>query len=64
MFIPMCVVEQNMLGTEENVTKFLEIIHTEEEVRAEVKTLLNKYSTSKEKWEAFNQYYTHQLQSV
>lgn len=60
----MCVIEQNMLGTEENINKFLEIIHTEEEVRADVRSLLNKYSTSEKRWEAFQEYYIKQSQSV
>ena len=60
----MCVEEQNMLGTKEGVTKFLEIIHTDEEVRTEVKTLFDKHTTSKARWEAFNKYYTQQFQSV
>lgn len=63
VFVPMCVIEQNMLGTEENINKFLEIIHTEEEVRADVRSLLNKYSTSEKRWEAFQEYYIKQSQS-
>ena len=53
-----------MLGTEDNITKFLEIIHTEEDVRGEVKALFQKYTTSKARWEAFDQYFTQQLRTV
>lgn len=59
----MCVEEQNMLGTEEKETKFLGILG-EEEMRAEVKAIFNKHSTSVKKWEAFVNFYKEQIQSV
>lgn len=59
----MCVEEQDMLGTEEGVTKFLGVI-TEEDLRVEVKTILDKHSTSVKKWEAFVGFFKDQLQSV
>lgn len=63
VFKEMCVVEQNMLGTEDGETKFLGIFG-EEDMRNEVKTVLDKYSTSIKKWEAFVIFFKDQIQSV
>ncbi|XP_014216064.1 DNA primase small subunit [Copidosoma floridanum] len=62
MFVQMCVKEQNMLGTEDRVTKFLGII-TEDDMRAEAKAELDKHTTSVKKWDAFVSFFKDQLQS-
>lgn len=59
----MCVEEQNMLGTEEMVTKFLGLLN-DDELRTEVKAVLDKHSTSVKKWEAFVSHFKDQMQSV
>lgn len=51
----MCIKEQNILGTEEGIEKFLQILPNEED-KAEVKTLFNKENTSEARWNAFIQY--------
>lgn len=62
-FKEMCVEEQNMLGTEDGVTKFLGMFG-EDDLRSEVKSVLDKYSTSIKKWEAFVNFFKDQIQSV
>lgn len=59
----MCMEEQNMLGTEERVTKFLGIL-SEEDLRNEVKAIFDKHSTSVKRWEAFVNNFREQIQSV
>ncbi|OXU26399.1 hypothetical protein TSAR_009767 [Trichomalopsis sarcophagae] len=61
-FTKMCMEEQNMLGTEERITKFLGIL-AEEDLRNEVKAIFDKHSTSVKKWEAFVNHYREQTQS-
>lgn len=55
IFVEMCVKEQNMLGTEEGIEKFLPILPNEED-RQEMTALFNKESTSEARWHAFVQY--------
>lgn len=52
-----------MLGTEEGIDKFLTLL-PDDEVRAEVKNLFDKSSTSLARWETFVDYHSSQLQSV
>ena len=52
IFIEMCVKEQNMLGTEEGIEKFLSILPNEED-RQEVKILFSKENTSEARWNVF-----------
>ena len=59
----MCVEEQNMLGTEEGINKFLGIIG-EEDLREEVKALFDQYSTSVKRWDAFVSFFKNQMQQV
>lgn len=63
IFIKICVEEQSMLGTEEKVLKFLGII-AEEEMRTEVKHILDQYPTSFTKWNAFIEFFRNKIQSV
>ncbi|KAK2575139.1 hypothetical protein KPH14_008856 [Odynerus spinipes] len=51
-FIPMCVEEQDMLGTNERMEKFLEVI-PEDEDRVELKNLFGQCPSSKTRWNAF-----------
>ncbi|CAG5101994.1 Similar to DNApol-alpha50: DNA primase small subunit (Drosophila melanogaster) [Cotesia congregata] len=44
IFVPMCVEEQNMLGTEKNINKFL-ILLPDDDTRKEVKSLFERYTT-------------------
>lgn len=55
IFVEMCIKEQNMLGTEEGIEKFLPILPNDED-RQEVKILFDKESTSEARWNAFIQY--------
>ncbi|XP_033335796.2 DNA primase small subunit isoform X1 [Megalopta genalis] len=52
VFVPFCIEEQNILGTEEGVSKFLQIIADDED-RQELKTLFSQCSTSKDRWNVF-----------
>ncbi|XP_043280996.1 DNA primase small subunit [Venturia canescens] len=61
-FVTMCIEEQDILGTDEAVAKFLELL-PDEEVKSEVKNLFDKYSKSVDRWDAFTKYYTNQMQS-
>jgi hypothetical protein len=47
----MCVEEQDILGTTAAVQKFLSIV-PDESLRQELEQELQKYSTSKQRWEA------------
>lgn len=57
VFVEMCVGEQNMLGTEEAIEKFLPILPSDED-RQEVKALFGRENmqTSEARWTAFVQY--------
>jgi hypothetical protein len=59
----MCVEEQDMLGTEDNITKFLGII-ADDEMKLEVRNILNKHLTSGKKWEAFVNFFKDQIHLV
>lgn len=48
----MCVEEQDILGSPESLTKFLAII-PDELLRQEVQKQLQRFSTSRHRWEAF-----------
>lgn len=63
MFVQISIQEQNMLGTEEGVNKFLGLI-VEDDLRGEVKVVLDQYITSLQKWEAFIKFYNTQKQLV
>ncbi|KAI4503978.1 hypothetical protein M0802_001381 [Mischocyttarus mexicanus] len=51
-FIPMCIEEQDILGTDERMEKFLGIL-PEEEDRTEVKNLFGQCTSSATRWKAF-----------
>lgn len=55
IFVEMCIKEQNILGTEEGIEKFLPILPNEED-RQEMKVLFNKESTSEARWHVFVHY--------
>lgn len=55
VFVEMCVKEQNILGTEEAIEKFLPILPNDED-RQEMKTLFSKENTSEARWNVFVQY--------
>lgn len=55
IFVEMSVKEQNMLGTEEAIEKFLPILPNDED-RQEVKMLFSTESTSEARWNTFVQY--------
>ncbi|XP_017877347.1 DNA primase small subunit [Ceratina calcarata] len=55
VFVPFCVEEQDILGTEERVNQFLKII-SDDECRDELKLLFDKCSSSKARWNAFVNY--------
>ncbi|XP_031837192.1 DNA primase small subunit [Nomia melanderi] len=52
MFVPFCVEEQNMLGTEDGMNKFLQIISDDDDKEV-VKTLFGQCNSSKDRWNAF-----------
>ncbi|XP_012139342.1 DNA primase small subunit [Megachile rotundata] len=51
VFVPVCIEEQNILGTNEGVEKFLNVFP--EEDRQEAKALFGQYNSSKDRWNAF-----------
>ncbi|XP_076160106.1 DNA primase small subunit [Ptiloglossa arizonensis] len=55
IFIPFCVEEQDMLGTDERVEKFLQILPDEED-RKELKALFGQSKSSKDRWNQFLKY--------
>lgn len=63
MFIPFCVEEQNMLGTEDGMNKFLQIISDEED-KEEVKTIFGQCSSSKDRWNAFVKFIKSKKEAV
>ncbi|XP_012258852.2 DNA primase small subunit [Athalia rosae] len=62
LFVPMCVEEQDMLGTEKAIAKFLPLI-LDDGMRTHVKTLFKSYQTSVERWAAFKSYYESEQHS-
>lgn len=59
----MCVKEQNMLGTEDNIRKFLAIL-PKGEIRVEVKSIINQYSNSIDRWNAFVNFFNDRIGAV
>lgn len=59
----MCVEEQNILGTDKEIAKFLDLL-PDDEVKSEVKNLFQKYTKSVDRWDAFTKYYDSQIHSV
>lgn len=62
-FIPLIVVEQDMLGNKQRMDKFLDSIPTKE-IRNEVGLLLEKYTSSLDRWQAFLIYIKTEIESV
>ncbi|XP_024945620.1 DNA primase small subunit [Cephus cinctus] len=62
LFVPMCVIEQNMLGTEQGMNKFL-LILPDETTRTEVRELFSKLENSSDRWEAFLKHYRSEINS-
>ncbi|OXU28092.1 hypothetical protein TSAR_013891 [Trichomalopsis sarcophagae] len=60
LFVKICVIEQNMLGTQERIDKFLGIM--DEALRTDVQHLLDKYQTSASRWQAFVEYFRNQIE--
>lgn len=58
-FYEMIVKEQDMLGTDESLKKFLAIL--DESIRQNVETVLLKHKTSEDRWNAFTNYYNSTL---
>ncbi|KAK0080689.1 hypothetical protein PV325_013506 [Microctonus aethiopoides] len=61
IFVSFCVEEQNMLGSEDSIAKFMKLL-PDEETRIEMRNLFEKYTTSVERWNAFVDYVHDQLQ--
>ena len=61
VFIPFCVEEQNILGTDERVDKFLQIFP--EEDRQEAKGIFDRCNSSKDRWDAFVKYVKNKRQT-
>ncbi|CAK9834075.1 DNA primase small subunit [Anthophora retusa] len=55
VFIPYFVEEQNILGTDEGIEKFLQLL-SEEEDRQELKAQFNQSNSSKDRWNTFVKY--------
>ncbi|XP_017760543.1 PREDICTED: DNA primase small subunit [Eufriesea mexicana] len=55
VFVPFCIEEQNILGTESGIEKFLQILPDEED-RKELKTLFGQCNSSKDRWNLFVKY--------
>ncbi|XP_053998199.1 DNA primase small subunit [Hylaeus anthracinus] len=58
VFIPFCIEEQNILGTDEGVAKFLEILPDDED-RQELLTQFNQCKSTIDKWNQFVKYVKH-----
>ncbi|XP_043599889.1 DNA primase small subunit [Bombus pyrosoma] len=55
VFVPFCIEEQNILGTDEGMEKFLQIISDDED-RQELKAFFGQCSSSKDRWDSFVKY--------
>ncbi|KAK1124239.1 hypothetical protein K0M31_006615 [Melipona bicolor] len=55
VFVPFCVEEQDILGTDERMENFLQIIFDDDD-RQELKVLLGQYNSSKDRWNIFVKY--------
>ncbi|KAK0175340.1 hypothetical protein PV327_009094 [Microctonus hyperodae] len=62
-FIPLIVIEQDMLGNKQRMDKFLDSIPTKE-TRNEVGLLLEKYTSSLDRWQAFLIYIKTEMESM
>ncbi|XP_078034870.1 DNA primase small subunit [Augochlora pura] len=63
LFVPFCVEEQNMLGTEEGVNKFLQLF-SDEMVRKLLKSSFSSYDSSKARWTIFLHQLKHGIPEV
>ena len=54
-FVPLCVEEQNILGTDEGIEKFVHILSDEED-RRELKALFGQCKSSEDRWSVFVKY--------
>lgn len=52
VFVPFCIEEQNVLGTDDGVEKFLQIFN-DDEIKQELKLLFGQYNSSKDRWNVF-----------
>ncbi|XP_076680205.1 DNA primase small subunit isoform X2 [Andrena cerasifolii] len=55
VFVPLCVEEQNILGTDEGIEKFVNVLSDEED-RRELKALFGQCKFSKDRWSVFVKY--------
>lgn len=62
-FIPLCVVDQNLLGTEEGVDYFLALL-PDNEARTDVKQLFDDRTSSVDRWNSFTEYHKDMINSV
>lgn len=63
VFIPLCVVDQNLLGTEEGVDYFLALL-PDNETQRDVKRLFNDRISSIDRWNSFVEYHKYMINSV
>ncbi|KAJ8684582.1 hypothetical protein QAD02_020374 [Eretmocerus hayati] len=61
LFTCLCVKDQDMLGTEDRIVKFLGLLT--EDLKFEVKALFDKYSSSVQRWRAFTTFFKEQIQA-
>ncbi|XP_034943753.1 DNA primase small subunit-like isoform X2 [Chelonus insularis] len=62
IFVPMCVVEQDLLGNTNRIEKFVNLLPSSE-VKQEVEKLFQAHTTSLDRWNAFVDYYQTQIES-
>ena len=63
VFVPFCVEEQDILGTDERMENFLQII-SDDDARQELKTLFGQYNSSKDRWNIFVKYIQNKKTTV
>lgn len=63
MFVPCCVEEQNILGTDEGMEKFVQVLPDEED-RQELKALFGQCKSSKDRWSVFVKYVKNKKTTV
>lgn len=63
VFIPLCIVDQNLLGTEEGINYFLALL-PDNETKRDVKQLFNDCVSSIDKWNTFVEYHKHMINFV
>ncbi|XP_035730837.1 DNA primase small subunit-like isoform X1 [Vespa mandarinia] len=61
-FIPLCIVDQNLLGTEEGVDYFLALL-PDNEAQTDVKQLFNDRISSIDRWNSFTEYHKNMINS-